>query len=48
MFPDGRIDYTDSPSAPIISCFAFFSDTMLLVKRSGNVAHYKNKWDTIT
>lgn len=47
-FEDGRIDYTYSKSAPIVSCVIMYSDMILLVKRSENVAHYKNKWDIIT
>lgn len=47
-FPDGRIDYTDSPTAPIVACVIQYGDKVLIVKRSDKVSHYNDKWDVIT
>ena len=46
-FPDGRIDYSSSDVAPVITVFITFQNTMLLLKRSSNVSTYKEKWNTI-
>lgn len=47
-FPDGRIDYTHSRSAPVISCVIEHSGKILIVKRSMKVMNYKGAWDIIT
>ncbi|MDG6217994.1 MAG: hypothetical protein QCI00_00945, partial [Candidatus Thermoplasmatota archaeon] len=46
-FPDGRIDYTSSDVAPVITVFITFENTMLLLKRSSNVSTYKETWNTV-
>ena len=33
-FPDGRIDYSNSDKAPVLTCFVRFEDEILLLKRS--------------
>lgn len=47
-FPDGRINYTDSDSAPTIACLIEQEGKILLVRRSNDVDNYKGKWDVIT
>lgn len=47
-FPDGRIDYSNSPKAPVVSCFVEFDGKILLLKRSINVRFYPGKWGVIT
>jgi isopentenyldiphosphate isomerase len=45
---DGRIDYTNSNSAAVLTVFIKFKDTILLLRRSKNVLTYKGKWSTVT
>jgi len=47
-FPDGRINYTNSNSAPIVSIFVKYKDEFLLLKRSDKVNVYKGKWNSLT
>ena len=46
-FKDGRIDYSKSNEAPVITVFIKFKDKILLLKRSDKVLTYKGKWNTI-
>lgn len=46
-FPDGRIDYTNSDTAPVITVFICFKGKILLLKRSNKVLTYKKKWNTV-
>jgi 8-oxo-dGTP pyrophosphatase MutT (NUDIX family) len=46
-FPDGRIDYSQSKKAPVITVFIFFKDDLLLLKRSVHVKTYKGKWNSV-
>ncbi|HWP58896.1 MAG TPA: NUDIX domain-containing protein [Candidatus Acidoferrales bacterium] len=46
-FPDGRIDYSRSDLAFVISCFVKFEDKILLLKRSEKVRTYQGKWHTV-
>ena len=46
-FHDGRIDYTNSKSAPVVVVFLKYKEKMLLLKRSKKVNSYKGKWQTI-
>jgi 8-oxo-dGTP diphosphatase len=46
-FKDGRIDYSKSDIAPVITVFLEYQDKILLLKRSDKVAAYKNKWNSI-
>lgn len=45
---DGRIDYSDSDAAPVITVFIRFRDRILLLKRSDKVATYRGKWNTVS
>ncbi|MBS3117754.1 NUDIX domain-containing protein [Candidatus Woesearchaeota archaeon] len=47
QFPDGRIDYSESLRAPVITCFVRFKDKVLLLKRSDNVGAYRGKWNAV-
>jgi 8-oxo-dGTP pyrophosphatase MutT (NUDIX family) len=47
-FPDGRIDYTDAKSAPVVACVVEHGSKILIAKRSGSVGALKNRWDIIT
>lgn len=46
-FPDGRIDYSNSNTAPVITVFLKYKDKILLLKRSDKVLTYKGKWNTV-
>jgi len=46
-FKDGRIDYSKSNEAPVITVFIKFKNKILLLKRSNKVLTYKEKWNTI-
>jgi len=46
-FPDGRIDYSNSDIAPVITVFVKFKDEILLLKRSNKVGSYPEKWNTV-
>jgi isopentenyldiphosphate isomerase len=46
-FKDGRIDYSDSDTAPVITIFIKYEDKILLLKRSEKVLTYKEKWNTV-
>jgi len=46
-FPDGRIDYSNSDIAPVITVFIKYQDKILLLKRSNKVRAYRGKWNTV-
>ncbi len=46
-FSDGRIDYSHSDKAPVLTCFVKFQDKILLLKRSNKVRVYQKKWNTV-
>ena len=46
-FPDGRIDYSNSDVAPVITVFLKYKDKILLLKRSVKVRAYQGKWNTV-
>ncbi|MCX6738311.1 MAG: NUDIX domain-containing protein [Candidatus Parcubacteria bacterium] len=46
-FPDGRIDYTNSISAPVLIIFVRHQGEILLLKRSKKVNAYKGKWSVV-
>jgi isopentenyldiphosphate isomerase len=46
-FEDGRIDYSNSDTAPVITVFIKYKDRILLLKRSEKVLSYKGKWNTV-
>lgn len=46
-FPDGRIDYSHSDIAPVITIFVCYRDSVLLLKRSDKVLTYRGKWNTV-
>ena len=46
-FPDGRINYSDSNVAPVITIFIKYKNTILLLKRSDKVRVYQGKWNTV-
>jgi len=47
-FPDGRIDYSNSDIAPVITVFVKYKDKIILLKRSDKVGNYCGKWSTVT
>jgi isopentenyldiphosphate isomerase len=47
-FPDGRIDYSTSDKAPVITAFVKFEDKILLLKRSSGLKNYPLKWNAVT
>jgi isopentenyldiphosphate isomerase len=46
-FKDGRIDYSNSDSAPVLTVFVKFRGNLLLLKRSSKVNSYKGLWNTV-
>jgi isopentenyldiphosphate isomerase len=46
-FPDGRIDYSSSETAPVITVFVSYGNKILLLKRSDRVSTYRGKWNTV-
>jgi isopentenyldiphosphate isomerase len=46
-FKDGRIDYSNSDTAPVITVFIKHKDRILLLKRSDKVLTYKGKWNSV-
>jgi 8-oxo-dGTP pyrophosphatase MutT (NUDIX family) len=45
--PDGRIDYSHSDKAPVVTCFVKCGGRILLLKRSDQVRVYRGKWCTV-
>ena len=45
--PDGRIDYSNSDEAPVITVIVKYEDEILLLKRSDKVRTYKGKWQVV-
>lgn len=46
-FPDGRIDYSASKEALVLTCFVQFEDKILLLQRSDKVGTYKKMWNSV-
>ena len=46
-FEDGRINYSDSNEAPVVTIFVKYKNEILLLKRSDKVRTYREKWNTI-
>ena len=46
-FPDGRINYTNSRKAVVVSVIVKYQDEILLLKRSNKVGNYKGKWNVV-
>jgi ADP-ribose pyrophosphatase YjhB (NUDIX family) len=46
-FPDGRIDYTHAPVAPVLNVFVLYQGKLLLVKRGDKVGWLKDRWHII-
>lgn len=46
--PDGRIDYHNSDTAPVVDVFVKYQDRILLLKRSDKVGTYQGKWNCIS
>ncbi|MBU3964692.1 NUDIX domain-containing protein [Patescibacteria group bacterium] len=46
-FSDGRIDYTNSISAPVLIIFVRYQGEILLLKRSKKVSTYQKKWSVV-
>lgn len=46
-FDDGRIDYSDSDTAPVLTIFVEYEGRILLLKRSDEVRTYKRRWNTV-
>ena len=47
-FSDGRIDYSKSDVAPIVTVFIRYKGKVLLLKRRDKVGTYPGKWNTVT
>lgn len=45
--PDGRIDYSNSDTAPVVTIFVKYKDKILLLKRSHKVRAYQGKWNSV-
>ena len=46
-FADGRIDYTESDTAPVLICFVKYEKKLLLLQRSDKVKTYHGRWNTV-
>jgi 8-oxo-dGTP pyrophosphatase MutT (NUDIX family) len=46
-FPDGRIDYSPSRRAAVLTCFVTYQGRLLLLKRSDKVSTYQGQWDAV-
>lgn len=46
-FSDGRINYSVSDKAPVLTCFVKYQDKILLLKRSNKVRAYQGLWNTV-
>ncbi|MFH1473521.1 MAG: NUDIX domain-containing protein [Candidatus Aenigmatarchaeota archaeon] len=46
-FQDGRIDYSKSDKAPVITVFVKCKNKILLLKRSNKVNDYQGKWNAV-
>lgn len=46
-FSDGRIDYSNSNKAPVLTCFVKYGDKILLLKRSDKVRVYQGLWNAV-
>lgn len=46
-FEDGRIDYSTSKKAAVVTCFIEFNNKVLLLKRSDKVSTYQGLWNTV-
>ncbi len=46
-FPDGRIDYSTSNTAAVVTVFVQYGDHILLLKRGDQVRTYRGKWYTV-
>ena len=44
---DGRIDYSNSDKAAVLTCFMEFQGKLLLLKRSQKVRTYRGQWNTV-
>lgn len=47
QFEDGRINYSSSSKAPVLTVFVVFKNRLLLLKRSNQVSTYQGKWNTV-
>jgi 8-oxo-dGTP diphosphatase len=47
-FADGRINFSGSNKAPVVTCFVEFDGRILLLRRSEKVRTYPGKWCTVT
>ncbi len=47
-FGDGRIDYTTSKIAPVVTVYISYGGKILLFKRSDRVATYRGMWDAVS
>ncbi len=47
-FPDGRINYTNTSKAAVLTCFIEYQGKILLLKRSNKTGTYQGLWSTVT
>jgi len=46
-FSDGRIDYSNAESAPVLMAFVMYGEEILIIKRSAKVRAYQGKWNGV-
>ena len=46
-FPDGRINYSNAPAAPVVTIFVRYKGEILILKRGDKVATYRGKWNVV-
>lgn len=47
-FSDGRINYHNSDTAPVVDVFVKYHDKILILKRSNEVSNYQGQWNCIS
>lgn len=46
-FPDGRINYSNSDTALVLTIFIKYKEEILILKRSNKVSTYQGRWNTV-
>lgn len=46
-FDDGRIDYSNANTAPVVNCMVYCEGKVLLLQRSSEVGDYQGKWSGV-
>jgi len=47
-FADGRVDYSTSSAAPVLDCYVYCADKLLVLKRSNPLGEFENQWHVVS